>query len=509
MVKKRGSKVILVIRDGWGFRSSHRDNAVFSAKTPNTDFLMANYPNVLIDASGEAVGLPSGYQGNSEVGHMTIGSGRVVLQSMVRINKSIKDGSFFSIPEFLSAINNCKRHGSSLHIAGLLQEEGVHSHINHLFALLDLCKFENFSSVKLHLFTDGRDAPVTASLKHLMSVSKKLKELGFGVIESISGRYFAMDRDNRWERTRKAYDCVVNAQGVKFSDVFSSVKESHDAGVSDEFIVPRCHESYQGLKKNDSFIFFNFRTDRTRQLTKAIVEPLFSGWFRKRVKVFFVAMTLYYKGMNCEVAFKEQKLTNLLGSVVSSGGLRQLRISETEKYAHVTFFFNGQVEKPFRREDRILINSPKVATYDLLPEMSARGVTDSLVKEIKKDKYDLIVVNLVNGDMVGHTGNVDAIVKAVETVDSCVGQIVTNGLNNGYDLFVFADHGNAEDQRKEWRTSHTINPVPFIVVSNRKELRHCVLKKGMGLKDVAPTTLKVLGIARPVEMSGESIIDFR
>ena len=509
MVKKRGSKVILVIRDGWGFRSSHRDNAVFSAKTPNTDFLMANYPNVLIDASGEAVGLPSGYQGNSEVGHMIIGSGRIILQAMVRINNSIKDDSFFSIPEFLSAINNCKKHGSSLHLAGLLQEEGVHSHINHLFALLDLCKREDFSDVKLHLFTDGRDAPVTASLKHLKSVSKKLKDIGFGVIASVSGRYFAMDRDNRWERTRKAYDCVVKARGVKFSDVFSSVEESHSEGVTDEFIVPRCHDSYEGLKKNDSFIFFNFRTDRTRQLTKAIVEPLFSGWFRRRVKVFFVAMTQYYKGMNCKVAFKEQKLSNLLGGVVSKSGLSQLRISETEKYAHVTFFFNGQVEKPFKREGRILINSPKVATYDLQPEMSAFGVTDSLVKEINKEKYDLIVVNLVNGDMVGHTGNVDAIIRAVEAVDSCVGKIVTNGLNKGYDLFVFADHGNAEDQRKAWRTSHTINPVPFIVVSNKKELRHCVLKNGMGLKDVAPTALEVLGVAKPVEMSGESIIDFR
>ena len=500
-------KVILVIRDGWGFRSSSRNNAIASAKTPNADFLMKNYPSVLVDASGEAVGLPSGYQGNSEVGHLTIGSGRVILQSLKRINDSISDGSFFRIPEFLDAISNCKRKGSSLHIAGLLQVEGVHSHMNHLFALLDLCAQQGFGDVKLHLFTDGRDAPVTSSLKHLRLVQAKLKRLGFGEIVSVCGRYYAMDRDKRWDRTRVAYDCVVNGKGLVFEDVIRGVKDSHKGGVTDEFILPMKLKTYEGLRRNDSFIFFNFRTDRTRQLTRALVEPFFSGWFRRRRKVFFVGMTQYYSGMRAKVAFKEQSTSNLLGEVVSMSGLSQLRISETEKYAHVTFFFNGQVEKPFRGEHRVLVPSPKVRTYDLKPEMSVYEVSDALIRELRKDRFEFVVVNLVNCDMVGHTGDVGAITRAVESVDDCLGKLVTHGLNEGYDLLVFADHGNAEDQRKEWRTSHTVNPVPFVLVSNRPELIHCSLKKGMGLRDVGPTALAVLGLDKPSEMTGESIIE--
>ena len=501
-------KVILVIRDGWGFRASSRNNAIASAKTPNADFLMKNYPSVLVDASGEAVGLPSGYQGNSEVGHLTIGSGRVILQSLKRINDSISDGSFFEVKEFLDAINNCKVKCSSLHLAGLLQEEGVHSHMDHLFALLDLCVRENFKDVKLHLFTDGRDSPVTASVAHFKRVLSKLKDLGFGEIVSVCGRYYAMDRDKRWDRTRKAYDCIVNGKGVIFDDVIKGIKESHNKDVTDEFVLPMKLKGYDGLKRNDSFIFFNYRTDRTRQLTKALVEPFFSGWLRRRKKIFFVGMTQFYKGMNAKIAFKENHLSNLLGEVVSNAGLRQLRISETEKYAHVTFFFNGQVETPFKQEHRILVPSPKVRTYDLKPEMSVYEVSDALIKEIKKDKFEFVVVNLVNGDMVGHTGDVGAITRAVEAVDDCLGKIVMHGLNEGYDLLVFADHGNAEDQRKEWRTSHTVNPVPFIVVSNRSELLHCSLKKGMGLKDVGPTALAVLGLDKPNDMTGESIIEF-
>ena len=502
-------RVILVIRDGWGYRSDSENNAIARTKTPNTDFLMANYPNVLIDASGEAVGLPSGYQGNSEVGHMTIGSGRIILQSLRRINDSIKDKSFFSVPDFLGAIENCRKNGSVLHIAGLMQEEGVHSHLNHLFALLDLCYKEKFHNVKLHLFTDGRDAPIHASLSYLKKVEAKLKKIGFGVIASVSGRYFAMDRDNRWERTRKAYDCIVlGVADVEFSDARTSIEESHKINISDEFIIPRKHKSYRGIQKNDSFIFFNFRTDRTRQLTKAMVERSFKGWSRKKLDIFFVAMTQYYKDMNAKVAFGEQILSNLLGNVVSDNKLKQLRISETEKYAHVTFFFNGQVEKPDKGESRILIDSPKVATYDLKPEMSAYDITNVLLKELDKKEFDLVVVNLVNGDMVGHTGSIPAIEKAVHAVDYCIGRIVNFGLKNDYDLLIFADHGNAEDQRPEWLTSHTTNPVPFILVSNKEELRSVKLKSGMGLKDVAPTALKLLGLEKPDEMSGESIIDF-
>ncbi|MCC7574049.1 2,3-bisphosphoglycerate-independent phosphoglycerate mutase [Candidatus Woesearchaeota archaeon] len=502
------NKVILVIRDGWGFRSSKNDNAIASSDTPNTDFLMKKYPNVLVNASGEAVGVPKGYQGNSEVGHMTIGSGRIILQSLERINNSIRDKSFFSNSEFLGAINNCKKHGSSLHIAGLLQEEGVHSHISHLFALLDLCESQNFRDVKLHLFTDGRDSPVTHSLVLVRKVKRKLVSLGFGVIVSVSGRYYAMDRDKRWDRTRKVYDCVVLGKASDFDDVESYIKLSHGAGVTDEFIVPGKLKGYAGFGKDDSFIFFNFRTDRTRQLTRAIVEPFFGGWFRCRKKVFFVGMTQYYKGMNARIAFNEQVLSGLLGGVVAGNGLKQLRISETEKYAHVTFFFNGQVEKPFRGERRILVPSPRVATYDLKPEMSAFEVTSSLVREIDRQEFDFVVVNLVNGDMVGHTGVVSAIKKGVEAVDSCVGSIVSHGLKNGYDLLILADHGNAEDQTPAWRTSHTVNPVPFIFVSDNPDFKNVKLLKGKGLRDVAPTVLSLLGLPKPDEMTGESIIKF-
>jgi 2,3-bisphosphoglycerate-independent phosphoglycerate mutase len=498
------NKVILVIRDGWGYRKDKKNNVIANAKIPNTNYLMKNYPNVLLDASGEAVGLPKNYQGNSEVGHMTIGSGRIMFQSLERINQSIKSKEFFKIKEFIQAINNCKKNKSTLHIVGLLQTEGVHSHINHLFALLDLCKKNNFNNVKLHLFTDGRDAPVHASLKHIKEVEKKLKKLKFGEISTICGRYYAMDRDNRWERTKQAYDTIVlgNTSNI-YVNVKKSIKQSHDLGITDEFIVPRKHIDYKGFNNNDSFIFYNFRTDRTRQLTKAIVENNFKGFKRKKINIYYVAMTHYYDKMNAKIAFKEMSLNNLLGKVIADNGLKQLRISETEKYAHVTFFFNGQVEKPNKKEDRILIHSPKVATYDLKPEMSVYEVTEKLLKEINKNKYDLIVVNLVNPDMVGHTANIKAITKAIESVDECTGKIVQQGLNKNYDLLIFADHGNAEDQRPKWITSHTINPVPFIFVSNKKNIK---LLKGKGLKDIAPTTLKLLSLKKPKEMTGESII---
>ena len=455
-------KVILVIRDGWGYRSSSEQNAIKNTSTPNTDKLMKAYPHTLINASGEAVGLPEGYQGNSEVGHMTIGSGRVIFQSLAKINHSIKTSVFFKIPEFLEAINNCKKHSSKLHLIGLLQVQGVHAHINHLFALLDLCEQQKFRDVIVHVITDGRDAPVTDSLKHVSKLMKKLKTLGFGFIGTVSGRYYTMDRDKRWDRTEKAYDCIVNASSDKqpFSSVFDVLEDCHSDGETDEFIVPRIAEGYEGVKINDSMIFYNFRTDRPRQFTQAVVEKNFVGWKRQPLKVFYVGMTQFYNPMNAKVAFKDQNLNNLLGKVVADSGLKQLRISETEKYAHVTFFFNGQVETPNKGEDRLLVNSPKVATYDLQPEMSAYEVTDKLVSEIVKEKYDLIITNLVNGDMVGHTGLLKAIKKAVKTVDDCVGKIVDAGLKHNYTLLVFADHGNAEDQTTLWRTSHTINPVP-------------------------------------------------
>ena len=500
-------KVLMIIRDGWGYRDECTDNAICQAPTPNSDRYMNEYPNTLLAASGEAVGVPEGYQGNSEVGHMTIGSGRIIFQSLVRINKSIKEGDFFKNPAFLAAIDNCRKNNTRLHIAGLLQTQGVHSHIDHLFALLDLCARENFHNVVVHAITDGRDAPVTESEIHMAHLQEKLASLGFGTIATVSGRFYAMDRDQRWDRTKKAYDCIVNAQcEERFTDALELVKKCHAAEEMDEFIVPRAVEVYEGIKAHDSFIFFNFRTDRTRQLTRAMIDQEFPGWEREPLDILFVAMTQFYAGMNAQIAFEEQQLKNLLGEVISRHGLKQLRISETEKYAHVTFFFNGQREEPFEGEDRILINSPKVKTYDLKPEMSVFEIRDRLVQEINSEKYQFIVTNLVNGDMVGHTGIPEAIMKAVSAVDSALGDLVDAGLGKGYDIMVLADHGNAEDQTPEWRTSHTTNPVPFILISSDTTLKAAKLEDGKGLADVAPTVLDIMGIDKPSDMTGETII---
>jgi 2,3-bisphosphoglycerate-independent phosphoglycerate mutase len=498
-------KVLLVIRDGWGYRKECKDNAICEQGEPNTDRLMEEYPHVLIEASGEAVGLPDGYQGNSEVGHLTIGSGRINYQPMVRINKSIETGEFFKNKAFLGAIKNCKKNNSKLHIIGLLQSEGVHSHENHLFALLDLCKKENFKDVLIHVITDGRDSPINDGIKHIKKLIKKAKE-SVGTIVTLSGRYYVMDRDNRWERTKKAYDCIIDAEGEEFEDIIKTIEKCYKNDETDEFIIPKRLKDYEGVKPKDSFIFYNFRTDRTRQLTKSIVENNFEGWERKPLDVYYVAMTEFYKPMNAHVAFEDRPMARLIGEVISEAGLKQLRISETEKYAHVTFFFNGQVEKPVKNEDRVLVNSPKVATYDLKPEMSAYEVTDKLIEQILKDKYNFIVVNIVNGDLVGHTGVVDACYKAVKTVDECVKKIIDAALSKDYISLVFADHGNIEDQRPEWRTSHTINPVPLILISNDEKLKRCELKKGGGLQDIAPTVLYLLGIKKPKEMTGESLI---
>jgi 2,3-bisphosphoglycerate-independent phosphoglycerate mutase len=500
-------KLILVIRDGWGYRKEKNENAIAETPTPNTDRLMKEYPNTLIKACGEDVGLPKGYQGNSEVGHMTIGSGRIIFQSLDRINKSIEDKSFFKISEFLQAIDNCKKNNSTLHLMGLLQVEGVHAHRDHLYALLDLCKEQDFKDVLVHVITDGRDAPVHDSLKHIADLKNKFESIGFGKIATISGRYYTMDRDKRWERTKQAYECLVSAKtNFVFDKAEEYIKNCHEKKETDEFIMPAKEENYAGINENDSVIFYNFRTDRTRQLTKAIVEKEFEGFERLPLNVCYVAMTQFYEPMNAIVAFKDQSTKEILGDVIAERGLKQLRISETEKYAHVTFFFNCQKEEPCKEEERIMVSSPKVSTYDLKPEMSVFEVTEKLVEAINSDKYDLIVTNLVNGDMVGHTGITDAIHKAVAAVDECVGKIVESALLHDYTLLIFADHGNVEDQTAMWRTSHTINPVPFILVSNDSKFKKCKLKEGKGLRDVAPTALEILGLPKPKEMSGESII---
>lgn len=472
-----------------------------------------NFVNLILPDGGDdkyehakdLFGLPDGYQGNSEVGHLTIGSGRIIYQPMVRINKSIESGEFFKNKSFLGALQNCKKHKSNVHIIDLLQSEGVHAHENHLYALLDLCKKENFKDVYIHVITDGRDAPVNDGVKHVEKLIRKIKQVGIGTIATLSGRYYTMDRDKRWDRTKKAYDCIVNAEGEEFADVIETMQSCYQNKETDEFIVPRKMAGYPGVQKGDSFIFYNFRTDRTRQLTRAIVEKEFEGWDRNPLGVYYVAMTQYYEPMNAHVAFEDISLKHLLGEIVSKAGLKQLRISETEKYAHVTFFFNGQVETPNEGEDRIMIPSPKVATYDLKPEMSVYEVTDRLVKEIDADKYQFIVTNIVNGDLVGHTGIHDACIKAVQSVDECVGTLVQKALEKNYIILVFADHGNIEDQSDEWRTSHTLNDVPLILVSNDSELKKAKLRKG-GLVDIAPTVLEILGIKQPIEMTGESLI---
>lgn len=506
---KTHKPVILIIRDGWGYRKEKDMNATILGDVPYTNYLMKTYPNTIIKTSGEDVGLPAGYQGNSEVGHMTIGSGRIIYQSMEKINHSIKNGEFFKNKALLNAIENCKNNNSALHLIGLLQQEGVHAHIDHCIATLELCKKQNFKNVLVHVISDGRDASPTGTVNNVKILLAKFKELGFGKIATVSGRFYTMDRDKRWDRTKKAYDCIISgvADGL-FEDPVKLFEECYAKNETDEFIVPRKASFYNGIKDNDSFFFYNFRTDRTRQLTRAMIEEEFEGWNRKPLKIRFVAMTDFYTPMDkrAEVAFPPESLSNLLGKIIADAGLKQLRISETEKYAHVTFFFNGQIEEPNKNEDRILIQSPKVATYDLKPEMSVKEIADRLCQEIDKEIYDFIVVNFVNGDMVGHTGIWPAIMTAVHAVDECLKKVVEKTLEKNGVALVFADHGNCEDKTEMWKTSHTINPVPLIVVSNDEKLKKAKLKEGKGLQDIAPTVLKLLSVQKPKEMTGESII---
>ncbi len=504
MSQRKKEKIVFIIKDGWGYRKEKKLNAIYRAKTPNTDYFEKKYPTAIIKASGEDVGLLRGYQGNSEVGHLTIGSGRIIKQSLIKINKSIENKTFFKKKPLLKAIKNCKDNKTKLHIIGLLQEEGVHAHIDHLYALLDFCKKENFKDVYLHVITDGRDSPVNKGEFYLKKLQKKIKEIGFGEIVTISGRYYAMDRDKRWERTKKAYNAIFKGQsGEKFENVLDKIKDCYKRKETDEFIKPTVKKGYKGILRKDSAIFFNFRIDRPRQLTKALTENNFKEWKKDFVDIFFVAMTNYYSSMKGEYLFKEEKLKNLLGDIFSDNSLSQLRVSETEKYAHVTFFFNGQKETPGKKEDRVMIPSMKVSTYDLAPKMKAEKISKTVIQKIKEEKYDFILVNLVNADMVGHSGNEKAIIKAVEEVDKRTGEIVKEAILRKYSVFVFADHGNAEDQRIKWKTSHTVNPVKLTIISEKIKK----IKKRGALKDIAPTTLAIMKIKKPKEMTGESLIE--
>ncbi len=498
----------LIILDGFGYNSSDYGNAVVAAKTPNIDKLLASCPHTLIGASGMDVGLPDGQMGNSEVGHTNIGAGRIVYQELTRITKAIKDGDFFDNAAFNAAVENCKKNGSALHLMGLMSDGGVHSHNGHLFALVELAKKAGLEKVFIHCFMDGRDVPPTSGKDFIAELQQKLDEIGVGKIATISGRYYAMDRDNRWERVEKAYAAMVYGEGNRNSCPVDTMEKSYAADITDEFVVPTVCTEGVAIQPNDSVIFFNFRPDRAREITRTFVDQGFNGFERKKgfFPLYFVCMTQYDATMpNVDVAFKPQSLTNTFGEYISEKGLTQLRIAETEKYAHVTFFFNGGVETSFKGEDRALIPSPKVATYDLKPEMSAYEVCDEVVSRINSGKYDVIILNYANCDMVGHTGVFDAAVAAVEAVDTCVGKTVDAILAQGGAALITADHGNADQMYEPDGspfTAHTTNPVPLIGVG----LDGKSLKEGGKLADLAPTMLELLGLAKPDEMDGQSLL---
>ncbi len=505
--------LMFMILDGWGYREAREGNAILTARTPNLDRLTEEYPWCFLEASGEAVGLPEGQMGNSEVGHLNIGAGRIVYQDLTRINLSIKNGDFFKNPAFLNAISNTKANDSSLHLMGLVSYGGVHSYMTHLYSLIKLAQEKGLKKVYIHAFLDGRDVPPKAALKDIKELDAFCKENGSVKIATLSGRYYAMDRDQRWERTKLAYDALTRGVAPYTApDAETAVSEAYGRGETDEFVKPTVITDSEGkpeaiIRDNDSVIFFNFRPDRARQLTWAFVNKDFEGFTReKRPKVHYVCMAQYDETLDSPIAFPQEKLENVLGEVLSKQGLIQLRIAETEKYAHVTFFLNGGQEKCYEGEDRCLIPSPKIATYDLKPEMSAYEVTDEVIKRIRSGKYDVIFLNFANMDMVGHTGILEAAVKAVETVDDCVGRIVTALKEAEGVALVTSDHGNAEQMENpmtgEPHTAHTSNPVKCIYAGNG-EVK--ALKNGK-LCDLAPTLLELLSIRKPEEMKGESLI---
>ena len=496
--------ITLIIMDGYGLSSETCGNAIRAAETPVLDRLFREYAHTTLSASGLDVGLPDGQMGNSEVGHTNIGGGRVVFQDLPRITRSIDDGSFFKNEAYRKAIDNCKEKGSALHLFGLLSDGGVHSHLQHLYALLRLAKEEGLKRVYIHAFLDGRDVSPTSGADFVAETVAQCREIGVGEIATVMGRYYAMDRDKRWERLEHAYDAMVYGEGIQNSDPVAAVKESYANGVTDEFVEPIVCLKEGVISDNDSVIFFNYRPDRAREITRAFVDPEFDGFKREFFPLTFICNTEYDATMpNVTVAFPRIRVENGLGEYLSRAGMTQLRIAETEKYAHVTFFFNGGVETVFEGEDRVLIPSPKVATYDLQPEMSAEEVCEECVRRIESGKYDVIILNFANCDMVGHTGVFDAAVKAVETVDTCVGRVVDATLRMSGIAMVTADHGNSESMTQadgSPMTAHTTNLVPFIVCGAGAELRPGKLA------DIAPTILDVMGLEKPAEMDGQTLI---
>jgi len=516
---------VLIVRDGWGYNPDFRYNAVYNAKTPNHDNYVDNYPTVLIVPSGENVGLPSGNQGSSEVGHLNMGAGRVVYQSLVKISKSIMDGDFFKNPAFVDSIKKVKENNSVLHIWGLVQDQGVHSHNEHCVALIKLASELGLKKdqVMIHVFSDGRDTPPKSCEGYIKEIDDAINKYGVGVFASIVGRYFAMDRDNNWDRIKIAYDMLTTGktEAVIFDDIYSAVKNAYNEEENDEFIKPRVIKGFKPVSDNDSVIFFNYRLDRTRELTKAFVQDDFKEFTTKDIKnLDYVCFTEYYDGVNkskrakVSLAFGNADLSNLFGEYLGSKGLTQLRIAETEKFAHVTFFFNGQSDVVFKNEDRILVPSPKVATYDQKPEMSAYEVRDKAVEAIKSGKYDVVILNYANPDMVGHTGVYEAAVKACSVVDECVGDVVNVALEMDGVAFVTADHGNAEQMidynTNKPMTSHTTNLVWFSLISKRPELQKGKISlkaTGGRLADVIPTMMDIMGLEKPLEMEGLSLIE--
>jgi len=499
--------IALIIMDGFGINKEEYGNAIHAAETPFLDGYFKNCPNTVIGASGMDVGLPDGQMGNSEVGHTNIGAGRIVYQELTRITKAIADGDFFENEALLAAIDNCMKNGSALHLMGLLSDGGVHSHNTHLYGLLELAKRSGLTRVYVHCFMDGRDVPPSSGKDYVEQLEAKLAEIGVGKIATISGRYYAMDRDNNWDRVQKAYDAMVNGVGNKAASGAEAMQASYDAEVTDEFVVPTVVAENAAVQANDSVVFFNFRPDRAREITRTFVDDDFTGFARTRLPINFVCFTQYDATMpNVSVAFKPQSLTNTFGEYIAKQGLTQLRIAETEKYAHVTFFFNGGVEKQYENESRCLINSPKeVATYDEKPSMSAYEVAVKAVNAINSDQFDVMILNFANCDMVGHTGVFDAAKAAVEAVDTCVGAVVDAVTAKGGIALITADHGNADKMYEADGspfTAHTTNVVPLIVVGKND----VQLREGGVLADLAPTMLKLMNLAQPEEMTGTSIV---
>ena len=496
--------IALIIMDGLGKSDDTIGNATLTAEMPNLNRLYAEYPTTLISASGKRVGLPDGQMGNSEVGHLNMGAGRVVYQDISMIDKAIEDGEFFKNDEFKNAMSLTD--SNALHLVGLFSDGGVHSTLNHMYALLEMAKKRGVKNVYIHAITDGRDVPPDSAIKFIESTEKKIKEIGLGSIATIVGRYYYMDRDNRWDRVEKGYNCVFNGVGARFTSAEAGISASYKNGVMDEFVEPVVIGDYTGVKDGDSVIFYNFRTDRAREISHAVLDEDFKHFARIKKEVYYVGMTEYDKNLkNIHTAFPPKDIKNTLGEYLSKNELTQLRLAETEKYAHVTFFFNGGIETPNKLEDRILVPSPKVATYDLKPEMSAYEVTEKAVENI--GKYDVLILNFANCDMVGHTGNYDAVVKSIETVDTCVGKVVEKVLSVGGVTLLTADHGNCEKMAFEDGspcTSHTSNLVRFSLIGD--DYKTSELKDDMALCDIAPTMLEVLGLEKPIEMTGESII---